>query len=81
MDEKCSLRAFSEPATLEKAKAATSKREMDAKANSRARVICSPSYERRQIVNGNGARRMEKLGVMLGLSTTDDQELAGEPAE
>jgi hypothetical protein len=51
MEEKWSLRAFSETETAERAKAATSKREMDAKANSRARVIYSPSYERRQIVN------------------------------
>src|ERR1700682_3427049 len=46
MEEKWSLRAFSEMETAETAKPATASRDIEAKANTRARVIYSPKLER-----------------------------------
>jgi hypothetical protein len=74
------LRAFSETETAEMAKPAMAKTEIDAKAKTRARVICSPDGERRQIVN-EIERGGWKSALNVALNHCGSEKLTGQPAE
>jgi hypothetical protein len=74
------LRAFSETETAKIAKPAIAETEIDAKTKTKARVICSPDGERRQIVN-EIERGGRKIGRDVVLNHCGSEKLAGQPAE